>query len=60
MRSNQPAPFPGRLSKEQQAMEELLSRVNCNDRRGEPDRAADEYARRMRQLTAVTFLAAVL
>ncbi|MET7518943.1 hypothetical protein ABZS88_37025 [Streptomyces sp. NPDC005480] len=59
MHKNQEPPFPGRLSKEQKAMEELLSRVNCNDRR-ERGREADEYARRIRQLTAVTFLSAVL
>ncbi|MFJ3672582.1 hypothetical protein ACIPSE_39600 [Streptomyces sp. NPDC090106] len=51
--------FPGRLGKEQEAMAELLRRVNCNDRR-EPDRQAEEHTRRTRRLAAVTFLSAVL
>ncbi|MFF4354461.1 hypothetical protein [Streptomyces sp. NPDC001530] len=51
--------FPGRLSKEQEAIEELLRRVNCNDRR-EADREAEEYTRRTHRLAAVTFLSAVL
>ncbi|MCQ4207967.1 hypothetical protein [Streptomyces longispororuber] len=51
--------FAGPLSKEQQAMEELHRRVNCNDRREQP-REAEEYARKARQLAAVTFLGAVL
>lgn len=51
--------FPGRPGKEQEALEELLRRVNCNDRR-KPDREAEEYARRTRRLAAVTFVSAVL
>ena len=60
MRRKQDPCSYGRLSKEARAMEELLDRVNCNDQRGVPDREVDEYARRMRQLTAVTFLSSVL
>ncbi|MHB9756446.1 hypothetical protein ACYBSK_18875 [Streptomyces sp. BYX5S] len=59
MHSNQPSLPPGRPSKEQRAMAELLSRINCNDRR-EPNREAEEYAQSVRRLTAVTFLSAVL
>ncbi|MFI6488833.1 hypothetical protein [Streptomyces sp. NPDC050564] len=51
--------FPGRLGKEQEALEELLRRVNCNDRR-EPDREPEEYTRKARRLAAVTFLSALL
>ncbi|GGN91160.1 hypothetical protein GCM10011579_087750 [Streptomyces albiflavescens] len=51
--------FPGRPGKEQDALEELLRRVNCNDRR-EPSREAEEYTRRTRRLAAVTILGAVL
>ncbi|WP_331737530.1 hypothetical protein [Streptomyces sp. NBC_00019] len=51
--------FPGRLGKEQEALQELLRRVNCNDRR-EPDRQVEEYTRKTRQLAAITFLSAVL
>jgi hypothetical protein len=51
--------FPGRLGKEQEALDELLRRVNHNDRR-EPDRQAEEYTRKTRQLAAITFLSAVL
>jgi hypothetical protein len=51
--------FPGCLGKEQEALEELLRRVNCNDRR-EPDRQVEEYTRKTRQLAAITFLSAAL
>ncbi|WP_320782892.1 hypothetical protein [Streptomyces sp. CRN 30] len=52
--------FPGRLGKEEEALHELLRRVNCNDRREVQDHEAAEYALRTRRLAAVTWLSAVL
>ncbi|WLW58135.1 hypothetical protein [Streptomyces sp. YU58] len=56
--------LPGRRpSREQETLEQLLRRVNCNDRR-EPDREtsreAEKYTERAHQLAAVTFLGAFL
>ncbi|MET7597644.1 hypothetical protein ABZS84_21665 [Streptomyces sp. NPDC005481] len=50
---------PSRRDKERAAMEDLLRRVNCNDRR-ERDRRADEYSSNTHRLAAVAFLSAVL
>ncbi|MEU8727207.1 hypothetical protein ACFZA4_43565 [Streptomyces antimycoticus] len=55
--------FPGRLGKEREALDELLRRVNCNDRREqdrEPDLETEEYTRESHRLAAVTFLSALL
>ncbi|MEV5607480.1 hypothetical protein [Streptomyces sp. NPDC052225] len=54
-------PYPPR-SKEQAALQDLLGRVNCNDRR-EPDgdaRAAEEYTARTLRQVALTYLSAFL
>ncbi|MEU6292507.1 hypothetical protein [Streptomyces sp. NPDC046988] len=52
--------FPGRPSKEEEALHALLRRVNCNDIREPQDGEAQEYALRTRRLAAVTYLSAVL
>ncbi|MET7438651.1 hypothetical protein ACWERY_19095 [Streptomyces sp. NPDC004082] len=52
-------PSPSRRDKDREAMEDLLRRVNCNDRRG-PDREAAERADGAHRLAAVAFLSAVL
>ncbi|WP_030191566.1 hypothetical protein [Streptomyces violaceorubidus] len=52
--------FPGRLGREEEALHELLRRVNCNDRREPRDGEAEEYTLRTRRLAAVTYLGAVL
>ncbi|WP_338704280.1 hypothetical protein V2W30_40930 (plasmid) [Streptomyces sp. Q6] len=62
-RNSNPYPAPYSYpTKEQAALQDLLSRVNCNDRR-EPDpdaRAAEEYAARTLRQVAVTYLSAFL
>ncbi|WP_121714444.1 hypothetical protein [Streptomyces sp. E5N91] len=52
--------FPGRLSRDEEALQELLRRVNCNDRREPQGAAAREYADRTRRIAAVTYLSAAL
>ncbi len=53
--------FPGRLGREEEALHELLRRVNCNDRRAPQDGGeAQEYALRTSRLAAVTYLSAAL
>ncbi|MFE4450680.1 hypothetical protein [Streptomyces sp. NPDC056796] len=54
-----PGPM-GRPSREQQALDALLRRVNCNDRREPPDREIEEYTLRTRRLAAITYLGSVL
>ncbi|MGW3496341.1 hypothetical protein [Streptomyces sp. NPDC001020] len=49
----------GRRAREEEALQALLRRVNCNDRR-EPDREAEEILMRTRRLAAVTYLSAGL
>ncbi|WP_372346834.1 hypothetical protein [Streptomyces sp. KL116D] len=51
-----------RLSKEQEALQDLLDRVNCNDRR-EPDaerRETEEYTAKTLRQMAATYLGAFL
>jgi ABC-type iron transport system FetAB ATPase subunit len=50
---------PSRRDKDREAMEDLLRRVNCNDRRG-PDREVADCAGGAHRLAAVAFLSAVL
>ncbi|MEV7077917.1 hypothetical protein AB0N88_05130 [Streptomyces sp. NPDC093516] len=52
--------FRGCLGREQEALHELLTRVNCNDRRETRDDEALECARATARLVAVTYLGTVL
>ncbi|MGV9915447.1 hypothetical protein ACWEWD_36080 [Streptomyces tendae] len=54
------SPFPGRPSKEEQALQDMLRRVNCNDRREPQDDEARQYALRTSRLAAVAYLSAAL